>query len=125
MFLLTSRLPAIVEVAVDEVETKALAVEVAEEPRAPDRVKAPLRVVSPETVRVPPTVALPDKVAVEVTARVDDKVAAPWTAKDDWRSVTPETVKGAEMVVVPFKVMILALVPPKVKSLADREEKEP
>ena len=126
-----ARLPAIVEVAVDEVETKDKAVEVAEVERAPVRVmpplavRAPVNVEAPVTASVPPMAVLPVKVEAPVTAKVDDKVAAPVKARVEVREAAPWTVKVDSKVEGLLDRKVSVLLPPKEAPLEDRLVKEP
>jgi hypothetical protein len=108
-----ARLPAMVEVAVDEVETKARAVEVAEVERAPVKVMPPLAVRAPVNVEAP------------VTARVDCRVAVPATVRDEVREAAPWTVRVLSKVEGLLERKVLLLSPPKAAELEDRLVKLP
>lgn len=102
-----------VEVAVEEVETKDRAVEVAVADKAPDRVIPPLAVKRPEKVEAPATDKVDERLAAPLKANVEDKVAA------------PETVKGAVIEVVPFREIVSEAPPPKEAFWAETVVKEP
>ena len=132
-----ARLPAIVEVAVDEVETKDKAVDVAEVVRAPVRampplaVNRPVNVEAPVTASVPPMAVLPVKVEAPVTAKVEAKVAAPVrvvapvTANEDVKAAAPWTVKVDSKVEGDLDRKVSVLLPPKEAELEERLVKEP